>query len=115
MWPAWRRSIRARCRARSTSRPAPSSTRRPRRGCCGPRDELGYRPNSIARGLKTNRSFTVGVLIPDITNPLFPPIVRGIEDRLDEAGYTSLIVNTDNDAERERAISRRCAPARSTV
>jgi LacI family transcriptional regulator, galactose operon repressor len=65
-------------------------------------DELGYRPNRIARGLKTSRSHTIGVLIPDITNPLFPPILRGIEDRLDEAGYTSLIVNTDNDAERER-------------
>jgi LacI family transcriptional regulator len=65
-------------------------------------EELGYRPNRIARGLKTSRSHTIGVLIPDITNPLFPPILRGIEDRLDEAGYTSLIVNTDNDAERER-------------
>src|SRR4051794_3198679 len=65
-------------------------------------EELGYRPNPIARGLKTNRSFTVGVLLPDLTNPLFPPIVRGIEDRLGEAGYTSLIANTDNDAERER-------------
>jgi LacI family transcriptional regulator len=65
-------------------------------------DRLGYRPNRIARGLKTNRSHTIGVLIPDITNPLFPPILRGIEDRLDGAGYTSLIVNTDNDAERER-------------
>src|SRR5579884_4228590 len=63
---------------------------------------LGYRPNRIARGLKTSRSHTIGVLIPDITNPLFPPILRGIEDRLDEAGYTSLIVNTDNDPERER-------------
>ncbi len=65
-------------------------------------EELGYRPNRIARGLKTSRSHTIGVLIPDITNPLFPPILRGIEDRLDEAGYTALIVNTDNDAERER-------------
>jgi LacI family transcriptional regulator len=64
-------------------------------------EELGYRPNPIARGLKTNRSYAIGVLIPDITNPLFPPILRGIEDRLDEAGYTSLIVNTDNDAVRE--------------
>ena len=63
---------------------------------------LGYRPNPIARGLKTNRSYTIGVLIPDITNPLFPPILRGIEDRLDDAGYTLLIVNTDNDGERER-------------
>jgi LacI family transcriptional regulator len=67
-------------------------------------DELGYRPNSIARGLKTNRSYTVGVMIPDLTNPLFPPIVRGIEDRLSPAGYTSLIVNTDNDPGRERSL-----------
>jgi len=65
-------------------------------------DELGYHPNPIARGLKTNRSYTVGVLIPDIENPLFPPIIRGIEDRLDQAGYTPVIANTENDAERER-------------
>ncbi|MEA2145084.1 MAG: LacI family transcriptional regulator [Solirubrobacteraceae bacterium] len=64
---------------------------------------LGYRPNRIARGLKTNRSHTIGVLIPDITNPLFPPILRGIEDRLADDGYTALIVNTDNDAVRERS------------
>jgi LacI family transcriptional regulator len=66
-------------------------------------EALGYLPNPIARGLKTNRSYTVGVLIPDMTNPLFPPIMRGIEDRLGAAGYTSLIVNTDNDPERERS------------
>ena len=65
-------------------------------------DELGYRPNPIARGLKTNRSYTVGVVIPDLMNPLFPPIVRGIQDRLEQAGYTPLIANTDNDPERER-------------
>jgi LacI family transcriptional regulator len=64
-------------------------------------DELGYQPNPIARGLKTNRSYTIGVLIPDLTNPLFPPILRGIEDRLETAGYTPLIANTDNDPERE--------------
>ncbi len=64
---------------------------------------LGYRPNSIARGLKTSRSYTVGVLIPDLMNPLFPPIVRGIQDRLEEAAHTPLIANTDNDPERERA------------
>jgi LacI family transcriptional regulator len=66
-------------------------------------DQLGYRPNPIARGLKTNRSYTIGVMIPDLTNPLFPPIVRGIEDQLGDAGYTLLIVNTDNDPERERS------------
>jgi LacI family transcriptional regulator len=65
-------------------------------------ETLGYRPNPIARGLKTNRSYTVGVLVPDLTNPLFPPIVRGIQDRLELAGYTPLIANTDNDRRRER-------------
>jgi LacI family transcriptional regulator len=64
-------------------------------------EELGYRPNPIARGLKTNRSYTIGVLIPDLTNPLFPPILRGIEDGLETAGYTPLVANTDNDPERE--------------
>jgi LacI family transcriptional regulator len=64
---------------------------------------LGYRPNPIARAMKTSRSYTVGVLIPDLTNPLFPPIVRGIQDRLEEAAYTPLIANTDNDPDRERA------------
>jgi len=63
---------------------------------------LGYVPNAAARSLRTHRSHTVGVLIPDLTNPLFPPIVRGIEDVLAEAGYTALIANTDNDEERER-------------
>ncbi|HYR18487.1 MAG TPA: LacI family DNA-binding transcriptional regulator [Myxococcales bacterium] len=65
---------------------------------------LGYRLNPIAYGLKTNRSRTVGVLVPDITNPVFPPIIRGIEDALAEAGYTAILANTDNDAGRERVI-----------
>jgi LacI family transcriptional regulator len=64
--------------------------------------ELGYRPNPIARSLKTNRSFTVAVLVPDITNPLFPPMVRGIEDALGPAGFTALVANTENDEERAR-------------
>jgi LacI family transcriptional regulator len=66
-------------------------------------DELGYRPNPIARSLKTSRSGSIGVVIPDITNPLFPPIVRGVEDVLTDYGYSALVVNTDNDADRESA------------
>jgi LacI family transcriptional regulator len=66
-------------------------------------ESLGFSPNPIARSLKTSKSGTVGLVLPDITNPLFPPIVRGIEDVLSEAGYSALIVNTDNDPERERA------------
>jgi LacI family transcriptional regulator len=66
--------------------------------------ELGYTPNSIARSLKTSRSLTVGVILPDLTNPLFPPMVRGIEDALLPAGFTALLANTDNDQERARAV-----------
>lgn len=67
-------------------------------------EELGYRPNSLARGLKTNRTFTVGMLLPDLTNPLFPPIVRGIDDSLGHADYTVILANTDNDDDKERAV-----------
>jgi LacI family transcriptional regulator len=66
--------------------------------------KLGYRPNPVARSLRTRRSHTVGVLIPDLNNPLFPPIVRGLEDKLAAAGYVALIGNTDADANRERLI-----------
>ena len=66
--------------------------------------KLGYRPNPVARSLRTRRSHTVGVLIPDLNNPLFPPIVRGLEDKLAAAGYVALIGNTDSDASRERLI-----------
>ena len=65
-------------------------------------ERLGYRPNPIARGLKTNRSYTIGVVVPDLRNPLFPPIARGVEERLEPSGYTSLLANTDNDHEREK-------------
>ena len=65
-------------------------------------ESLGYQPNPIARSLKTAKSSTIGLVIPDLTNPLFPPIVRGIEDVLGPAGYNAWIVNTDNDPDRER-------------
>jgi LacI family transcriptional regulator len=70
-------------------------------------DALGYRPNTVARSLRTRRSHTVGVLIPDLTNPLFPPIVRGIEDCLAARGYVAMIGNTDSDDERERLVFER--------
>lgn len=63
--------------------------------------ELGYRPNVLARGLRTQRSHTVGMIIPDLTNPFFPPVVRGVEDALDAADYTLIVANTDNDPRRD--------------
>ncbi|MCL2581773.1 MAG: LacI family transcriptional regulator [Streptosporangiales bacterium] len=67
-------------------------------------ERLGYRPNPVARSLRTRRSHTIGVIIPDLNNPLFPPIVRGLEDRLAEHGYVALIGNTDADERRERNL-----------
>jgi LacI family transcriptional regulator len=58
--------------------------------------QLGYVPNAMARGLRTSRSMTIGVIIPDLMNPIFPPIIRGIEHVLQPHGYTVLVANTDS-------------------
>ncbi len=65
---------------------------------------LGYTANPVARGLRTRKSFIVGVIVPDLTNPLFPPMARGIEEVLAAKGYTALLANTDSDNDRERDI-----------
>ncbi|MDQ1581729.1 MAG: LacI family transcriptional regulator [Microbacteriaceae bacterium] len=65
---------------------------------------LGYSPNSIARGLRTSSSMTVGVIIPDLTNPIFPPIVRGIDNYLLPRGYSTVVVNTDGSDANERQL-----------
>lgn len=66
-------------------------------------DQLEYRPSQAARTLTTRRSHTIGLLVPDITNPFFPEIVRGAEDVAWERGYLVSLANTVEDAERERA------------
>ena len=70
----------------------------------GAADQLGYRPNRVAYSLRTNRTLTIGVMIPDITNTLFPPIVRGIESVMEPEGYASILVNTDGQQGREVAL-----------
>jgi LacI family transcriptional regulator len=66
--------------------------------------ELGYTPNAVARGLRTRLSMTIGVIIPDLTNPIFPPIVRGIDNYLAPRGYSALVVNTDGSDTAERTL-----------
>jgi LacI family transcriptional regulator len=61
----------------------------------------GYKPNAAAYLLRTNRSRTIGVVVPDITDPVFPPIIRGIEDALARHGYVAILVNTDGDPRRQ--------------
>lgn len=69
-------------------------------------DELGYRPSQVARSLRTQRSRTIAVIVPDIENPFFTSVVRGTEDEGRGAGLMTVVCNTDNDVERERAYLR---------
>jgi LacI family transcriptional regulator len=63
-------------------------------------ESLDYQPNALAQSLLKNQSMTIGVIIPDISNPYYAEIVRGIQDRADEHGYSVLIQNTDRKMER---------------
>lgn len=65
-------------------------------------EELGYRPSAIARNLATSRTNMIGLILPDITNPYFPILARGIEDAAHRFGYTLFISNTDNDLRLEQ-------------
>jgi LacI family transcriptional regulator len=58
-------------------------------------EELDYRPNALAKGLLLKRTMTVGVIIPDISNPYYAEIVRGVQDMADQYGYAAILLNTD--------------------
>ncbi|MBT2334340.1 LacI family DNA-binding transcriptional regulator [Variovorax paradoxus] len=63
--------------------------------------ELGYVPNAMARSLKSNTTSTLGMLIPNSSNPYFAEIVRIVEDRCFGAGYTLVLCNTDDEPRRQ--------------
>ncbi|MCR3759628.1 LacI family transcriptional regulator [Clostridium felsineum] len=63
--------------------------------------ELNYRPNNIARSLKSNKSRLIGVVIADLTNPFSSIIIKGIGDECKARGYNMVIANSDNDAKEE--------------
>jgi len=67
---------------------------------------LGYRPNSIARSLKTDRTLTIGLVVPDIANPFFAEVVRGASEVAYGLDYSVLLCNTDEHPEREWAVLR---------
>jgi LacI family transcriptional regulator len=64
-------------------------------------EEFGYQGNLLARGLKIQRTFTMGLLISDIQNPFFTAVVRGVEDVALSRGYHLFLCNTDEDPSRE--------------
>jgi DNA-binding LacI/PurR family transcriptional regulator len=65
-------------------------------------ERLGYQPSLLARGLRRNQTTIIGVIIPDISNPFFPLVVRGVEDIAYQNSYRLMLCNTDNDAEKEQ-------------
>ena len=64
-------------------------------------NELGYRPNMVARGLKMDRTYAIGIIVDNIVSPFSPTIIRGIQDELKGHNYFSVIMNTDWDPEVE--------------
>lgn len=65
-------------------------------------EELGYHPNELARGLRSNETRTIGVVVSNVLNPFFTSVVRGIEDEANKANYHIMLCNTDEQAEKER-------------
>lgn len=64
-------------------------------------EDLDYRPNQLARSLKTHRSMTIGIIVPDITNEFFPAIIQGVDDESHRSGYNIILCTTNNDSARE--------------
>ena len=65
-------------------------------------EEHGYRPNRLARALRLKRSHVIGTIIPDIANPFFATLFRGIEDALAPRDFSVILANTDDDPVREQ-------------
>src|SRR5438270_13587838 len=65
--------------------------------------ELDYTPNAAARMLTLKRSLTIGLMVSDIRNPFFASLVRRVEGGAQEQGYTLLLCDSDENAERETA------------
>lgn len=63
--------------------------------------EMGYMPNAVAKGLVTRSTRTLGLIIPDITNPFFPEVAQGIEDSASRNGYQVFLCNSNWDIKKE--------------
>ncbi|BDP98609.1 hypothetical protein EfmGK961_24250 [Enterococcus faecium] len=65
------------------------------------KEELGYQPDYFARQMITKETKTIGVLVPDITNPFFSTLMRGIEDILYKQNFVTILCNADSDHQKE--------------
>lgn len=66
--------------------------------------ELDYHPNHVARSLKTSKTRTLGIIVPDMTIPYFPKVIRGAEAAARKRGYSLIAVNSDDDGDRQRDL-----------
>ncbi len=64
-------------------------------------EEINYQPNMLASALTGKKTYTIGLLIPDLVNPFFAELARHVEDRSHELGFNLVICNTDNNADKE--------------
>mgnify|MGYP000911706255 FL=1 len=64
--------------------------------------ETGFQPSGVARGLATGKSRTIGLIIPDITNPFYAQLVKGVEDIVNQYGYGLFLCNSDRKIEKEK-------------
>ncbi|GMA31224.1 LacI family DNA-binding transcriptional regulator [Litorihabitans aurantiacus] len=71
---------------------------------------LGYVPNAHARALSTGLQHTIGVVVPDIANPFFPPLLRAAQRRAEDLGYAVISADSDGDPARELRLVQRLAP-----
>jgi LacI family transcriptional regulator len=65
--------------------------------------DMSFQPSQLARGLRRNSTNMLGMVIPDITNPFFPAVVRGVEDVAYKCSYRVVLCNTDNDPAKEQS------------
>ncbi|MFN2135963.1 MAG: LacI family DNA-binding transcriptional regulator [Candidatus Promineifilaceae bacterium] len=67
-------------------------------------EELGYTHNAVASSLRTDRTNTIMFSLPDIANPFWPAVARGVQDRMEEEGYAVVFANNDWDSQRENTF-----------
>jgi len=64
-------------------------------------EKLNYRPNVLARGLVTNRTYAIGLIVTDLMNPFFPELIKGIEDEANESNYSVILASSSYDPDKE--------------
>src|SRR5690606_3958762 len=73
-------------------------------------EEVGYQPNRAARGLATGRTGVYGLLVPDITNPFFPPLIRAVQRAAAERDAEMLLIDSERSSSRESDLIQRIRP-----